>query len=164
MAVKDAPFLDPSPPPWAARGLAWTILALFVVGIAALVLVQVPESVAARFVLVPVKGADPVRTLHEGIVTAVRVADAESVDAGAPLFTIRSEAVGDRTSERDSLGTSLSGGQLRLNNERVKHENQRRADEQEVARLEQRVVALESQAALFERQAARSGRAPAAQL
>lgn len=154
MAVKDAPFLDPSPPPWAARGLAWTILALFVVGIAALVLVQVPESVAARFVLVPIKGADPVRTLHEGIVTAVRVADAESVDAGAPLFTIRSEAVGDRTSERDSLGTSLSGGQLRLNNERVKHENQRRADEQEVARLEQRVVALESQAALFERQAA----------
>jgi membrane fusion protein len=103
---------------------------------------------------VPVKGADPVRTLHTGIVTAVHVADAEMVAAGAPLFAISSEAVGDRTSEREALGTSLSGGQLRLNNERVKHDNQRRADEQEIARLEQRVIALDSQAALFERQAA----------
>jgi membrane fusion protein len=153
-ARDDAPFLDPSPPSWAARGLAWTILALFVVAGAALVVVQVPESVRARFVLVPIKGADPVRTLHDGIVTAVRVVDAEAVEAGAPLFAISSEVVGDRTSEREALGTSLSGGQLRLSNERVKHENQRRADEQEIARLEQRVVALESQAALFERQAA----------
>ena len=149
-----APFLDPSPPPWAARSLGWVLLALFVVCAVALVLVQVPESVAARFVLVPIKRADPVRTLHPGIVTAVRVADAEMVEAGAPLFAISSEAVGDRTSEREALGTSLSGGQLRLNNERDKHENQRRADEQEIARLEQRVIALDSQAALFERQAA----------
>jgi multidrug efflux pump subunit AcrA (membrane-fusion protein) len=153
-AVDPAPFLDPSPPPWAARSLGWVLLAIFIVAAVGLVIVQVPESVAARFVLVPVKGADPVRTLHTGIVTAVHVADAEMVAAGAPLFAISSEAVGDRTSEREALGTSLSGGQLRLNNERVKHDNQRRADEQEIARLEQRVIALDSQAALFERQAA----------
>ena len=76
---QDAPFLDPSPPPWAARGLAWTLLAIFAVAVGALVVVQIPESVRARFVVVPVKGTDPVRTLHNGIVTAVRVADAEPV-------------------------------------------------------------------------------------
>ena len=142
--VDPAPFLDPSPPPWAARSLGWVLLALFVVTAVALVLVQVPEAVAARFVLVPVRGTDPVRTLHNGIVTAVRVSDADSVEAGAVLFTVDSEFVGDRTAERDSLGTSLSGGQRRLSNERDKFENQRRADEQEVERLQQRVVALES--------------------
>lgn len=154
MSAKDAPFLDPSPPAWAARALAWTILALFAVAVAALVLVQVPESVRARFVLVPIKGADPVRTLHNGIVTAVRVADAEPVQAGAVLFTIASEVVGDRTAEREALSTSLSGGVLRMTNEREKYENQKRADEQEAARLQQRLAALESQGTLTERQAA----------
>jgi multidrug efflux pump subunit AcrA (membrane-fusion protein) len=151
--VDPAPFLDPSPPPWAARSLAWVLLAIFVVAAIGLVLVQVPESVSARFVLVPVRGTDPVRTLHNGVVSAVRVNDADTVEAGAILFTIESEDVGDRTSERDSLGTSLSGGALRLANERDKYENQRRADEQEAGRLQQRLQALESQATLTNRQA-----------
>jgi multidrug efflux pump subunit AcrA (membrane-fusion protein) len=155
MSTQDpAPFLDPSPPPWAARSLGWVLLALFAVTALALVLVQVPESVSARFVLVPIKGADPVRTLHTGVVTGVRVADAETVQAGALLFTISSEIVGDRTAERDSLSTSLSGGTLRMVNEREKYENQRRADEEEAARLKQRQSALESQGELTERQAA----------
>ena len=149
-----APFLDPSPPSWAARALAWTLLAIFVVAMAALVVVQVPEAVRARFVLVPVKGADPVRTLHDGIVTEVRVADAEPVQAGKVLFAISSEAVGDRTAERDALSTSISGGSLRMANERAKYDNQQRADEQELARLQQRLTALESQGTLIERQAA----------
>lgn len=155
MSLADpAPFLDPSPPPWAARSLAWVLLAIFVVAAVALVLVHVPESVSARFVLVPVRGTDPVRTLHGGVVSAVRVNDADTVEAGAILFTIDSEFVGDRTSERDSLGTSLSGGAVRLANERDKFENQRRADEQEAGRLQQRLQAFESQATLTERQAA----------
>jgi hemolysin D len=151
--VDPAPFLDPTPPSWAARSLAWVLLAIFVVAAVALVLVQVPESVSARFVLVPVRGTDPVRSLHNGVVVAVRVNDADTVEAGAVLFTIASEDVGDRTSERDALGTSLAGGAFRLANERDKYENQRRADEQEAGRLRQRLQALESQATLTERQA-----------
>jgi len=150
----DAPFLDPSPPPWAARGLAWMLLTMFAVAMAALVVVQVPESVRARFVVVPVKGTDPVRTLHDGIVTAVRVTDAEPVEAGAVLFAVSSEEVGDRTAEREALSTSLSGGELRMANERERYENQQRADEQEGARLQQRLRSLESQESLIERQAA----------
>lgn len=148
-----APFLDATPPPWAARALAWVLLALFAVAIAALVLVKVPESVSARFVLVPIRGTDPVRTLHNGIVTAVHVADAQAVQAGATLFTIGSELVGDRTAERDALGTSLSGGRSHLQNERQKYQNQKLADDQEVKRLEDRLTALETQGQLIERQA-----------
>jgi multidrug efflux pump subunit AcrA (membrane-fusion protein) len=148
----DPPFLDNSPQPWVARGLVWVLLALFAAGVPALVLMQVPETVAVSFVLVAERGADPVRTLHDGIVTSVRVADAQAVEPGSILFTISSESVGDRTAERAALGTSLSGGQTRLANERQKYENQRRADDEELGRLQQRQAALASQAVMKERQ------------
>ena len=54
----DPPFLQNSPPPWAARAFAWVLLALFAAGVLALVLVQVPETVTAPFVVVPERGAD----------------------------------------------------------------------------------------------------------
>lgn len=84
--------------------------------------------------------------------TGVLVRESDTVAAGATLFTISSEQVGDRSAERDSLGTSLSGGQARLANERVKFENQRRADEQERARLGERQRTLRAQLALKEQQ------------
>lgn len=150
----DAPYLDGAPPPWATRALAWVLLALFAVAGVALVTVQVPETVSATFTVVATTGADPVRSLHAGVVTDVLVADAQAVAAGAPLFTIGSEMVGDRTAERESLGTSLAGGQARLANERVKFENQRRADEQELRRLDQRQTTIRAQLALKEQQLA----------
>lgn len=150
----DAPYLDGAPPPWAARALAWVLLALFAVSAVAMVTVQVPETVSASFVVVATTGADPVRSLHDGVVTGVLVSDAQKVAAGATLFTIGSELVGDRTAERESLGTSLAGGQARLANERVRFENQRRADEQERRRLEQRQETLAAQLRLKEQQLA----------
>ena len=148
----ESPFLDSAPPAWAARALATVLLALFALGVVALVTVRVPESVSAPFVVVAQSGADPVRTLHDGTVTGVLVRESDKVAAGATLFTIGSEQVGDRSAERDSLGTSLSGGQARLGNERVKFENQRRADEQERARLDERQRTLRTQLALKEQQ------------
>lgn len=148
----DAPFLDAAPPAWAARSLAWILLALAATGALALVLVQVPETVMAPFVIVAEKGADPVRTLHTGVVTSVLVADAEHVEAGARLFTIGSEEVGDRSAERESLGASLSGGEARLANERARFANQRQADDQELERLAQRLTAQRTQLVLKEQQ------------
>lgn len=115
-------------------------------------LVRVPETVSATFVVVAQKGADPVRTLHEGIVTGVLVAEAQKVSAGSALFTIGSEQVGDRSAERESLGARLSGGQARVGNERLKFENQHRADEQERGRLDARQRTLRAQLALKEQQ------------
>ena len=142
------PFLDEEPPPWAARGLATLLLVLFAVAMAALFLVQVPETVSATFVLEPMRGADPVRALHTGIVSEVEVTEAQSVTQGQVLFVLASEIVGDRMSERQMVGARLSGGQGRLENERARHENQERADEQEQRRLEQRLVTLERQVEL----------------
>ena len=152
MAVEDPLYLDSEPPAWAARALAAVLLALAAIGVVALFVVRVPETIMAPFVIIAEEGADPVRTLHDGIVTELLVSDAQHVAAGAPLFVIGSEEVGDRTAERDALGASLSGGQARLANERDRFDNQRRADEQELTRLDQRGATLRSQVALKERQ------------
>ena len=58
----EAPFLASAPPP--GRQGRWRGLLIAIVAAAglALVLVEVPETVTAPFVLVPVRGTDPVRT------------------------------------------------------------------------------------------------------
>src|SRR5262249_41786607 len=105
----DAPFLDTDPPPWAARGLSTLLLVLFAAIIVASIVVRVPETVTGTFVLVPEHGADPVRAAREGIVTDVHAAEGEQVARGATLFVIRSQAVGDRTSEMRSLEVQSNG-------------------------------------------------------
>jgi membrane fusion protein len=147
-----APFLDSSPPPWAARSLATVLLLLFAAGGVAMFVVRVPETVSAPFVLRPVRGADPVRTLHDGIVAKVMAEDAQPVAAGAVLFVVESEPVGDRVAERQTMDARLSGGRGRLANEQQKYNNQRLADVQEKARLEQHLANLDRQIALKQQQ------------
>ena len=147
-----APFLDADPPPWAVRSLATILLLLFAVAVVALFVVHVPETVSATFTLRPMRGTDPVRTLHDGIVAKVNVEDAQTVAAGAVLFVIASEPVGDRMAERQTVDARLSGGRTRMENERQKYENQRRADSQEQGRLQQHVANLDAQLTLKQRQ------------
>jgi membrane fusion protein len=149
-----APFLDSSPPSWAARSVATILIALFAIAIVAMFVVHVPESISATFVVRPVRGTDPVRMLHDGTVDQVNVEDAQQVAAGTVLFVVASEPVGDRTAERQTLEARLSGGRSRVLNERQRYENQARADEQERARLGLRVASLEKQVALQEQQLA----------
>ena len=104
------PFLQESPPPWAARALPTILIALFVVGLVALFVVRVPETVQASFVLAPVRDADPVRALHPGIVSRVNVVEAQVVSQGEVLFVLASESVGDRMSERRMIDARLAGG------------------------------------------------------
>src|SRR5262245_44656854 len=99
-----APFLDAAPPPWAARALGTLLLALFVCGVAALILVSIPETVSAAFVIEPTRGTDPVRTLHDGTISRVNVEDAQTVRQGEVLFVLASEPVGDRVAEQMTLG------------------------------------------------------------
>lgn len=142
------PFLDEEPPAWAARSLSTVLLVLFAVGIVALFVVRVPETVPASFVLEPMRDADPVRALHPGTVASVRVAEAQIVRDREVLFVLASELVGDRVSERQVIDARIAGGRDRRANERLKFENQARADDQERQRLEARLTALQRQAEL----------------
>jgi multidrug resistance efflux pump len=140
-----APFLDPAPAPWAARGLAWLLIALFAVAVVASVAVRVPETVSSRFVLVASKGVDQVRASRDGIVAEVRAAETQPFGKGEPLFVIRSSQVGDRSAELTGLEAQLRGATERLANERRRYESQRLADDEEDARLRGRLAHVSQQ-------------------
>jgi membrane fusion protein len=148
-----APFLEQEPPPLAARALASILLLLFATIAVAAFVVQVPETVGASFVLAPVTGTNPVRTLHEGTVAEVHVRDAQIVAGGATLFVVVSEPVGDRQAERAQLDTALRGAEPRLANERRRYETLRLAARAELSRLEERLGRLQRQIELKEQQA-----------
>jgi membrane fusion protein len=148
----DPPFLDTSPPHWAARGLSTVLIALFTVTLLAAVFVTVPETVSGAFVLVPEHGTDPVRTPREGTVAEVRVSEGQAVANGATLFVIRSQSVGDRMADMRGVELQSSGTAQRLANANAEYESQRNADELESRRLTTRIASLDRIATLKKRQ------------
>ncbi|MFN2398988.1 MAG: HlyD family efflux transporter periplasmic adaptor subunit [Gemmatimonadaceae bacterium] len=137
-----APFLDVSPPHWAARGLAYFLIALFVTTLIASIAIRVPESVSGPFTLVPIHGADPIRALHPGRVTAMLVTEGSEVSPGAPLFAIQSEQIGDRYGELRTLSSQLRGATERASNARRQYDGERRAQLEEDQRLRVRLANL----------------------
>ena len=148
----DPPFLDTEPPHWIARGLSTVLIALFSVVALAAIVVTVPETVSGAFVLVPERGADPVRTPREGTVAEVRVSEGQTMVKGATLFVIRSQAVGDRMADMRGMEMQSTGVQARLGNAASEHESLRRADELESRRLTTRAASLERIATLKKKQ------------
>jgi hemolysin D len=131
----DSAFLDVTPPHWAARGVAYVLIGLFVAAVIISVVVRIPETVSSRFVLVPVQGTDPVRASHQGTVVQARVTDGQLVPEGHVMFVIRSSAVAGDAAELQTLETQLAGGTEALANARKRYESQRSADEEEARRL-----------------------------
>ena len=80
-------FLDLAPPHWAARGLSWAVIAVFALGAIASVTISLPEKVTAQFTLVPVRGADPVKSTRGGVV--VRVLAAAGLPRRDPAVRVR---------------------------------------------------------------------------
>ena len=137
------PYLGSEPPPWAARGLASILLALFVLLLAASVVIRVPETVSAAFVLVPTTPADPVRAFRDGILTEVLTSDGRKLAAGEAMFRLESPPVGDRASEWGSLRAQLAGSDARLENARARYESERKARGDEAAQQKARMESLD---------------------
>ncbi|HMV48258.1 MAG TPA: HlyD family efflux transporter periplasmic adaptor subunit [Blastocatellia bacterium] len=137
-------FLDLAPPHWAARGLAYSLLIAFVLGAIASVAITMPEKVTAQFVLVPVRGADPVKATRSGVVAEVLTAEGRTVAKGDVIVTLKSDSAGDRTAEMQTVQTRLAGAGESAVNARARNEQQRLADEQEIRRLGDRVKHLDT--------------------
>jgi multidrug efflux pump subunit AcrA (membrane-fusion protein) len=135
-------FLDQEPPHWVARGLARLLILLFVAAVVAGIVIQLPETVSSPFVLVPVGGTDPVRAARDGWVVEVRAADGQAVQPGEPLFVLRSDSVGDRSGERETLKVQRDGLRTSRDNARTKYDRQRLADEEELRKLQARTAYL----------------------
>ena len=142
------PFLETEPPHWAARGLAYTLIALFFVAVLVSVFLRLPETVSSPFVLVPVRGTDSVRTMRSGMVAEIRVSEGQPVEKGAAVFIIRSQEVVDRYSERETLENQIKNSAGSMGNARSRHESQRLADREEGRRLQAHLANLERMLAL----------------
>ncbi len=139
---QDAEFLDTHPPHWAASGLTWFIVLLVVLGLVAIIVVRVPETVGGRFTLLPVAGVDPVRALREGVVSRVAASEGSIVARRAPLFVLHSSPMGDRAADRRSLEARNAADSTRLTIAASQRETRRRADQAEIRRLETRAEYL----------------------
>jgi len=147
-------FLALAPPHLAARGLSYAIIAIVLVGAIAAVVIKLPETVTADFVLVPARGTDPIRATRQGIMNRVFVSEGQTVNQGEVIATLRSESAGDRAAELMTVQTQLAGAGESFINGKAKFTAQTLADEQERRKLATRVEHLEGLAALKRQQLA----------
>ncbi len=147
-------FLTFAPPHWAARGLSYAIIATVLIAAIAVVVIKLPETVTADFVLVPVRGTDPIRATRKGVVNNVFVNEGKPVNQGDVIATLRSESAGDRAGELMIVQTRLAGAGESFINAKAKFTAQALADEQDVRKLAARVEHLEGLIALKRQQMA----------
>jgi len=145
-------FLTLAPPHWAARGLSYAIIAIVLIAAIAAVVIKLPETVTADFVLVPARGTDPIKSTRQGIVNQVFVSEGQFVNHGDVIATLRSEAAGDRAAELMTVQTQLAGTGESFMNAKARLGAQTLADEQEIHRLAARIVHIEGLIALKRRQ------------
>lgn len=132
-------FLALAPPHWAARGLSYAIISMVLLAGIAAVVIKLPETVTADFVLVPARGTDPIKATRQGIVNRVFVSEGQSVNQGDVIATVRSESAGDRAAELMTTQTQLAGAGESFINTKAKFVAQTLSDEQEMHKLAARV-------------------------
>jgi HlyD family type I secretion membrane fusion protein len=145
-------FLALAPPHWAARGFSYAIIAVVLIAAIASVVIKLPETVTADFVLVPARGTDPIKATRQGIVNQVFVSEGQAVNQGDVIATLRSDATGDRAAELMTAQTQLAGAGESFTNAKAKFRAQTLAEEQELRRLAARVEHLEGLIALKRQQ------------
>ncbi len=139
----EPPFLSGAPPHWAARSLAYLLILLFIVSVISASIVNVPETVDGPFTLIPVRGTDPIRAPHGGVLEKVANAEGDQISAGQTLYVIRSDPLGDRAGELGALRTQVRGTAEAVSNATMQQQSQLRADAELLRQLRARLASLE---------------------
>lgn len=92
-----------------AGGIASFLIVFCTTAFIASLIVKIPETVQAPFVLTPAGGADPVQSPFDGVIEAVHAVAPHEVVAGDLLFTIRAPQVQALAAERRTLEKDLAG-------------------------------------------------------
>ena len=89
----ESEMLPQDPPPWIIRSLAWMLLGAFIFAAIFAVIMRMPETVRAHFILVPATGADPVQSPRQAVISRVAVTEGQIVKKGEELFALRSDEI-----------------------------------------------------------------------
>lgn len=138
-----SPFLTSEPPHWAARGVAYLLILIFTTLVIASIVVKVPETISAPFVLTQRQGADPVRAMRRGVVQKVSVVEGQTVAQGEKLFTIRSEQTSDQAAELQSFEAQLRAATENLSIAIEKDRSQQLSAADERRKLQGRIESLQ---------------------
>jgi HlyD family secretion protein len=103
----ESELLPSDPPPWFVRSLAWLLISLFGIGLLAVTMVRLPESVRAPFILVPAGGADPIQSPRLAVVNQVCVAVGQAVKKDDPLYILRSDEIRGWGTEAQTMAEDL---------------------------------------------------------
>jgi multidrug resistance efflux pump len=90
---QESEMLPQDPPPWIMRSLSWVLLGSFIFAALFAVVMRLPETVHCSFVLVPAKGADPIQSPRQAVISKVVVTEGQAVKAGDELFGLRSDEI-----------------------------------------------------------------------
>jgi membrane fusion protein len=145
-------FLAFAPPHWAARGLSYAIIAVVLIAAIASIVIKLPETVTADFVLVPARGTDPIKATRQGIVNQVFVSEGQTVNQGDVIATLKSDSAGDRAAELMTVQTQLAGAGESFINAKARFTALSLAEEQEIRKFTARVQHLEGLIALKRQQ------------
>jgi hemolysin D len=110
----ESEMLPQDPPPKLVRLMACWLIALFVVGLIAAVVIHFPETENAPFILVPREGADPIQSPRLAAVNRVSVLEGQAVAAGAELFVLRSDEIRGWNTEQGTLTEDLHTHEVTL--------------------------------------------------
>jgi len=103
----ESEMLPQDPPPWFIRSFTWLLISMFGIALIVAILVKLPETVTAPFVLVPENGADPIQSPRMAIVSRVCVSIGQSVKANDPLYILRSDEIRGWGTEARTMGEDL---------------------------------------------------------
>ncbi len=144
---RESELLPEEPPSWILFGVAWLVIAMFVVGLGAAFLVKVPEAVRCPFVLVPKDGADPIQAPYQAVVSEVRVSEAQEVTAGTELFVLRSDEVRARHTQLQTLLQDLRTREETIVKLEAAHSAQQTIKSEEIAQLQRELEFRQTHAA-----------------
>jgi membrane fusion protein len=110
----ESEMLPQEPPPWIIRWTAWLLLGAFLFALLIAIVMQLPETVDCRFVLIPATGADPIQASRQAIISRVVVEEGQPVRAGDELFVLRSDEIGGWDTQFRTLNEDLRSKQESL--------------------------------------------------
>lgn len=129
----ESAMLPQDPPPWIVRSTAWILIALFVTALLAALVVHLPETVRAPFVLVPKDGADPIQSPRLAVVHKIRVGEGQSVAANEELFVLQSDEIRGLDTQLHTLTEDL----------RTREESLAKSDTAHTSQLEIKIAEID---------------------
>ena len=136
---EQAPLVSPDPPPWFFRALAWLLISLFVVALAASILVRVPDSVHSRFILEPSGGADPIQSPRQAVLEEVLLRPGQEVRKGQALFLLRADDVRDWRAQVDTDEQNLRAIRQRTARLEEAHASLMRIKDNEIIQVQREI-------------------------